>query len=83
MASKNTSDTSEVLRLQSELALALKGQVELQERLMTSTQENADLRIQLERRDSHIRELERENEELRKMRKGSSGFYDQAGRDAG
>ncbi|WP_270571732.1 hypothetical protein [Bilophila wadsworthia] len=50
---------------------------------MTSTQENADLRIQLERRDSHIRELERENEELRKMRKGSSGFYDQAGRDAG
>ena len=83
MASKNTSDTSEVLRLQSELALALKGQVELQERLMTSTQENAALRIQLERRDSHIRELERENEELRKMRKGSSGFYDQAGRDAG
>ena len=83
MASKNTSDTSEVLRLQSELALALKGQVELQERLMTSTQENADLRIQLERRDSHISELERENEELRKMRKGSSGFYDQAGRDAG
>ena len=83
MASKNTSDTSEVLRLQSELALALKGQVELQERLVTSTQENADLRIQLERRDSHIRELERENEELRKMRKGSSGFYDQAGRDAG
>ena len=83
MASKNTSDTSEVLRLQSGLALALKGQVELQERLMTSTQENADLRIQLERRDSHIRELERENEELRKMRKGSSGFYDQAGRDAG
>ena len=83
MASKNTSDTSEVLRLQSELALALKGQVELQERLMTSTQENADLRIQLERRDSHIRELERENEELRKMLKGSSGFYDQAGRDAG
>ena len=83
MASKNTSDTSEVLRLQSELAIALKGQVELQERLMTSTQENADLRIQLERRDSHIRELERENEELRKMRKGSSGFYDQAGRDAG
>lgn len=83
VASENTSDTSEVLRLQSELALALKGQVELQERLMTSTQENADLRIQLERRDSRIRELERENEELRKMRKGSSGFYDQAERDAG
>lgn len=78
MASKNTSDTSEVLRLQSELALALKGQVELQERLMTSTQENADLRIQLERRDSHIRELERENEELRKMEKRATDNHDKA-----
>lgn len=68
MASKNTSDTSEVLRLQSELALALKGQVELQERLMTSTQENADLRIQLERKDSRIRDLERENAEIPELK---------------
>ena len=49
----------------------------------TLIRENADLRIQLERKDSRIRDLERENEDLRKMRKGSSGFYDQAGRDAG
>lgn len=83
MASKNTSDTSEVLRLQSELALALKGQVELQERLMTTTQENAELRVQAERHLSRIRELERENEELRRMRKGASCYYDQAGQDAG
>ena len=82
MTSKNTSDTSEVLRLQSELALALKGQVELQERLMTTTQENADLRVQAERQLSRIRELERENEELRRMRKGASRYYDQAGQDA-
>lgn len=64
VASENTSDTSEVLRLQSELALALKGQVELQERLMTTTQENADLRVQAERHLSRIRELERENAEI-------------------
>lgn len=49
----------------------------------TLIRENADLRIQLERKDSRIRDLERENEDLRKMRKGSSGFYDQAGQDAG
>lgn len=83
VASENTSDTSEVLRLQSELALALKGQVELQERLMATTQENADLRVQAERHLSRIRDLERENEDLRKMRKRASGFYDQAGQDAG
>lgn len=64
VASENTSDMSEVLRLQSELALALKGQVELQERLMTTTQENADLRVQAERHLSRIRELERENAEI-------------------
>lgn len=64
VASENTSDTSEVLRLQSELALALKGQVELQERLMTTTQENAELRVQAERQLSRIRELERENAEI-------------------
>lgn len=45
--------------------------------------ENADLRVQAERHLSRIRELERENEDLRKMRKRSSSLYDQAGRDAG
>lgn len=45
--------------------------------------ENADLRVQAERQLSRIRELERENEELRKMRKGASCYYDQAGQDAG
>ena len=45
--------------------------------------ENADLRVQAERQLSRIRELERENEELRKMRKGSSDLRSQYGRDAG
>ena len=31
---------------------------------MTTTQEDADLRIQLERKDSRIRDLERENAEI-------------------
>lgn len=69
--------------LQSELALALKGQVELQERLMTTTQENADLRVQAERYLSRIRELERENEELRTMRKRTPDFRSQSGQDVG
>lgn len=45
--------------------------------------ENADLRVQAERHQFRIRELERENEELRKMRKGASRFYDQTGQDVG
>nr|DAK87820.1 MAG TPA: helix-turn-helix domain protein [Caudoviricetes sp.] len=45
--------------------------------------ENADLRVQAERHLSRIRDLERENEELRRMRKGASRYYDQAGQDAG
>ena len=57
--------------------------MEFQKQVMTLTQENADLRVQAERHLSRIRDLERENEELRKMRKGASGYYDQAGQDAG
>lgn len=73
---KETTDVSVVLRLQQELMEALREQNRL-------TQENADLRVQAERHLSRIRELERENEELRRMRKGASGYYDQAGQDAG
>ena len=49
----------------------------------TLIRENADLRVQAERHLSRIRELERENGELRRMRKGASCYYDQAGQDAG
>ena len=54
---KETTDVSVVLRLQQELMEALREQNRL-------TQENADLRIQLERKDSRIRDLERENAEI-------------------
>ena len=49
----------------------------------TLIRENADLRVQAERHLSRIRELERENEELRRMRKGASDLRSQYGRDAG
>lgn len=77
-----TGGASPVSKLQLELMKSFQKTMELQERLMATTQENADLRVQAERHLSRIRELERENEELRKMRKGASGYYDQAGRDA-
>lgn len=78
-----TGDASPVSRLQLELMKSFQKSMEFQERLMTITQENADLRVQAERHLSRIRELERENEELRRMRKGASCYYDQAGQDAG
>lgn len=40
--------------------------------------ENADLRVQAERHLSRIRELERENEELRKMEKRATDNHDKA-----
>lgn len=57
--------------------------MEAQEKIAALTEQNADLRVQAERHLSRIRELERENEELRRMRKGASCYYDQAGQDAG
>lgn len=73
-----TADTSAVLGVQRELTEALRQGMEFQKQVMTLTQENADLRIQLERRDSRIRELERENEELRKMEKRATDNHDKA-----
>ena len=64
----DASQVSELQRqitdLQGRLSIALEKGMEFQERLMTTTQENADLRVQAERHLSHIRELERENEEI-------------------
>lgn len=42
--------------------------MELQERLLSLTEQNAELRLQLERRDLRIRELEKENAGLREAR---------------
>ena len=56
-------DMSVVVELQQQLLNALREQNQI-------IQENADLRIQLERRDQRIRELERENAGLREAQKG-------------
>lgn len=69
----DASQVSELQRqitdLQGRLSIALEKGMEFQERLMTTTQENADLRVQAERHLSHIRELERELSERPKLPK--------------
>lgn len=50
--------------------------VELQDRLLVVTEQNADLRIQLGERDSRIRELTKENKALKEALKGTSGVSD-------
>lgn len=60
-----TDDMSSVLGLQQKLLEALQEQNNL-------LRENAHLRLQLERRDMRIRDLEREVAELREARKGPS-----------
>ncbi len=55
---------SAVLGVQRELTEALRQGMEFQKQVMTLTQENADLRIQLERQLSRIRDLEREAAEV-------------------
>lgn len=60
---KETTDMSAVLALQQQLLDSLREQNRL-------LQENANLRIQVERRDMRIRELEKENAGLREAQKG-------------
>ena len=60
---KGTTDMSAVLVLQQQLLDSLREQNRL-------LQENANLRLQLERRDQRIRELEKENAGLREAQKG-------------
>ncbi len=62
-----TDDMSSVLGLQQKLLEALQEQNNL-------LRENAHLRLQLERRDMRIRDLEREVAELREARKGPSAY---------
>ena len=57
--------------------------LELQERLLSLTEQNADLRLQLERRDLRIRELEKENAGLREAQKGAARLYCSHTGDAG
>ena len=60
-------DMSSILGLQQKLLEALQEQNNL-------LRENAHLRLQLERRDMRIRDLEREVAELREARKGPSAY---------
>lgn len=78
----NFSDMSEKLRLRQKLEQSLGKILELQERLLALTEQNAELRIRLERlqididrRDQRIRELEKENAQLRESRKGGSPVF--------
>lgn len=73
----------EVIGLQQELSGALRKGIELQERLLALTEQNAELRLQLERRDQRIRELEKENAGLREERKGVAFVCRTSARDAG
>lgn len=69
-------DMSVVVELQQQLLNALREQNQI-------IQENADLRIQLERRDQRIRELERENAGLREAQNGPDRLYCSHTGDAG
>ena len=78
----NFSDMSEKLRLRQKLEQSLGKILELQERLLALTEQNAELRIRFERlqididrRDQRIRELENENAQLREARKGVSPVF--------
>lgn len=76
---KNKSaDMSAVLKIQRELTDALKKGMAAQERIVELTEQNAELRLQLERRDTRIRELERENAQLREERKGAAAAQREA-----
>lgn len=50
--------------------------VELQDRLLSVTEQNADLRIQLGERNSRIQELTKENKALKEALKGTPGVSD-------
>lgn len=72
-----------LIGLQRELSGALRKGMELQERIASLLEDKAKLQFSLkrammniERRDMRIRELERENEELRKMEKRAADIHD-------
>ena len=93
--SKENIDTAQNVRLSETLGQQHKGThaekvMELQERLLSSqerllslTEQNAELRLQLERRDMRIHELEKENSLLREARKGAAPVFRAAAGDAG
>lgn len=73
-----TGDMSPVWEVQRELTDALKKRAEAQERIVELTQENAELRLQLQARDIRIRDLEKENAQLREAQKGAAALQHDA-----
>lgn len=80
--SSSFSDLSENLRLRQKLEQTLERMLELQNQIATLIQEKADTQLELERtkmnverRDMRIRELEEENARLREARKGPSPVF--------
>lgn len=78
-----TGDVSPVLPQSNEVQELYRKMLGLQERLLSLTEQNADLRLQLKERDLRIRELEKENAGLREERKGAAAVYRAATGDAG
>lgn len=76
MSQVSSSSIRKTMELQERLLIA-------QERLLSLTEQNADLRLQLKERDQRIRELEKENTGLREERKGAAAVYRAATGDAG
>ena len=62
----------EVIGLQQEISAALRKGMELQDRLLAATEQVAELRLQLQARDQRIRDLEKENAQLREAQKGNT-----------
>ena len=68
-------DMSAIAPLYEENRSLYQKNMELQERLLSLTEQNAELRLQLQARDMRIRELEKENAQLRESRKGVSPVF--------
>lgn len=69
---QKTADMSAIAPLYEENRSLYQKNMELQERLLNLTEQSAELRLQLERRDQRIRELEKENSGLREAQKGAA-----------
>lgn len=80
---QRVADMSAIAPLYEEHRRLYQKNMELQERLLAATEQNAELRLQLERRDMRIHELEKENAGLREAQKGAAALQHDAGWKAG
>lgn len=87
---ENTQSQSNKTCDMSQVSPSIRKNMELQERLLAAherllslTEQNAELRLQLERRDMRIHELEKENSQLREAQKGSAALQHEAEWKAG